>query len=253
MISCTLRGRMGNQMFIIATTIAHALRMNTNYAIPQRSGKRDQFSMMFDQLNGELEIEYQLLIPQIYQEERFGIYNSIPLQDSLHLKGYFQCEKYFKDYRNEVIAAFNIPRYPIEKNTVAIHVRRGDYLRLSHKHNVLTKYWIELAMYNMAIKLYPKKLTFCFFSDDLPWCIKNFRQCDNVLFYANVDSKETMGRIAACEHGIMSASSFSWWGNWIAENNVEGDRIVIAPKNWFNSDYKRLQSRDIVPQNWIRL
>ena len=73
MITCSLRGNLGNQMFIAATVIAHALRMDTNYAFPPRSGKRDQFPFMFTELPmmmGNRELDDSA---NVYRESRFGI------------------------------------------------------------------------------------------------------------------------------------------------------------------------------------
>jgi hypothetical protein len=250
MIACgSLRGNMGNQMFTIATTIAHALRMNTTYAIPRRSGKRNQFPMMFDHLNGKLQIDVDHYA--YCREDVFGVYSPIPLKDNLHLMGYFQSEKYFKDYRKEVIEAFQIPKFEFKPDTVAVHVRRGDYLRLSHKHNVLTFNWIRFAMQNICYTM-RKQLKFIFFSDDITWCKEHFASSKNLIFAEYSDPKIAMGHISSCEHSIMSASSFSWCGNWIADNNGKG-RIVIAPKDWFNPSYQKLRSDDIVPENWVRL
>jgi hypothetical protein len=49
-----------------------------------------------------------------------------------------------------------------------------------------------------------------------------------------------------CEHHIIANSSFSWWGAWLGYNP---DRLVIAPKLWFNSDQHRIQ----IPEKWIRI
>lgn len=247
MITCTLRGQLGNQAFIIATTIAYASRTNAQYVFPHRSGKRNQFANYFSflPLIGEHPIEGSRIV---YREPVFGVYKEIPVLDHgcVDLQGYFQSEKYFKDYRKEVIEALCFPKYEMQYDTVAVHVRRGDYLRLANKHNVCSIEWLLTAM-----NQFDEGYKFKFFSDDIEWCKANF-QGDKYSFSEGNNQFQDIGQIAACEHGIMSASTFGWWGNWIAENNNKRRRVYV-PKDWFNPNYTKLRTDDIVPDNWIKL
>jgi hypothetical protein len=54
--------------------------------------------------------------------------------------------------------------------------------------------------------------------------------------------------MAACRHHILANSTFSWWGAWL---NPSPDKIVVAPDPWFRD--ASLDSRDIVPEGWLRL
>lgn len=245
MITCQLRGRLGNQMFIIATVIAHALRMNTSYGFPGRSGKRGQFPMMFDHLPSQPDYA---IWQDYYEEKEFGVYNPLPEKENLHIKGYFQSEKYFSDFRKEIIEAFNLPKVQLGEGcdlSVAVHVRRGDYVKLSHKHNVITKEWIQRAMQHFS-----SDYRFVFFSDDIQWCVENFNDNPKCGFNITSDPKLVISAVSQFPHCIMSPSSLSWWGNWIADNK---DRQVIVPKNWFAENYTKLKSDDIVPSHWIKL
>lgn len=51
-----------------------------------------------------------------------------------------------------------------------------------------------------------------------------------------------------CRHHIIADSSFSWWAAWLNENK---DKLVVAPKKWFNS--KQYNPDDVVPDNWIKI
>lgn len=245
MITCTLRGRMGNQMFIIATTIATALRNNTVYTLPEKSGKRNQFDNYFIHLpkmqpwNGR-----DIIDPLIYTERIFGTYMPIPNEVDIHLQGYFQSELYFKDYRKQVIEAFNLTQYKTRQGVVSVHVRRGDYVRLNHKHPPVSIEYLLQAMNYFVDDGYQ----FEFFSDDIEWCKANFKG-SHFQFNNQNDPKQAMAEMAACEHNIIANSTFSWWAAWL---NSNPDKVVIAPKQWFSDKYPN-KDKDIIPKNWIRL
>ncbi|TKB98237.1 alpha-1,2-fucosyltransferase [Pedobacter cryotolerans] len=174
----------------------------------------------------------------------------------LYIDGYFQNPTYFNEIRKSLLNEFAFPELDdkftgllndIENsNSVAIHIRRGDYLKskINEHHGVL-----PLSYYKNAVKILEGKLIdpkYFIFSDDPNWCKNNFA------FLANKEivSKENepwidMYLISKCKNQIIANSSFSWWGAWL---NQFINKIVIAPKNWFNS----IES-NIVPKEWISL
>lgn len=185
--------------------------------------------------------------------------------DGTYIHGYFQSEKYFKEIRADIIQDFMIksPLSPysesVKENILAsslsasVHIRRGDYVSNSQANNIHGT--CPLAYYHQAIELLGSKsenIHFYVFSDDIEWVKQNLK-IYNAIY---IDSKEKriphedIYLMSLCQHNIIANSSFSWWGAWLNKNN---DKIVIAPKNWFNSPAIQIQASDIIPENWIKL
>lgn len=177
--------------------------------------------------------------------------------------GYWQTERYFKDFRDELVTMFKPNPEVLEKikswknslksdKCVAVHVRRGDYLNSINQKSLGNANVIgDINYYRKAMDLMIEKLKtplFCFFSDDINWCKENFAgKYDNLVFVENTGKDAALldlFSISVCEHGIMSPSTFSWWGNWLRDNGDES--FVICPKGDVGNEY-------FTCQNWIQL
>jgi hypothetical protein len=180
----------------------------------------------------------------------FG-YTDVKLEDNVRYEGYFQSEKYFdKDF---IINLFQpsgrvverLARYKgmFDGNTCSIHVRRNNYLLLSHIHTVL-----PLSYYSHAIRMMDTigVEKYFVFSDDLEWCYENFVG-DCFTFVSDTDYIE-MYLMGQCANNIIANSTFSWWGAYL---NPHPNKKVIAPLNWFAD--KKMDSSNIVPDGWVKI
>jgi hypothetical protein len=162
--------------------------------------------------------------------------------------GYWQSEKYFADIADKVRKAFTFPRPTLRHDspTIALHIRRQDYVGLQHFHGLPTLDYYRAAVEYILTKMGGPAMVFVF-SDDGQWCRKNlpsdFRVVERTTKY------EDLQMMAECTHIMTANSSFSWWAAWLGETNPE--RIVVAPKRWF-ADPSMIDT-DLVPERWIRL
>lgn len=183
----------------------------------------------------------------------------------VYLSGYWQSEKYFSDIRNELKAKFiwkDNEKIASELaairncNSVAVHVRRGDYL---YTHNATVYGDIcTLEYYQKAIEYMREKFDdtqFFFFSNDIEWVrnelIANYddefkNNCHMVTCNGDTEPEYDMYLMKECRHNIIANSSFSWWGAWLGD--FDG-KIVIAPNRWFNNH----EVADQICDSWIRL
>ena len=53
--------------------------------------------------------------------------------------------------------------------------------------------------------------------------------------------------MSLCSGAIIANSSLSWWGAWL--QNKRGK--VVAPKQWFGTDYKDKNTKDLYCPEWI--
>jgi hypothetical protein len=200
----------------------------------------------------------------LFEESPF-IFNKNLLEKKINknitLIGYFQSEKYFSNFRKDVLKLF---RFPIIKNksyinylnmiknsnSVAVHIRRGDYfynLNARLFHGILDQNY-----YKKAFLLIKKKISnpfFFIFSDDIELVKKNFNFLKKEK-HLIIDTKSTiidLNLMKNCKYFIIANSSYSWWGAWLS---LYKEKIVYAPKKWIRV---KLSTEDILPNNWIKI
>jgi len=185
-------------------------------------------------------------------------------QGKIYLTGYWQNELYFKPIEDQIREDFSFREYPDpanqamideirSKNSVSLHIRRGDYLNSPvnlAKHGVL-----NISYYNKAIDIIKTRVNcpeLFVFSDDIGWAKENLISCIPVSFVnlKNAGYKD-MRLMSHCKHHIIANSSFSWWGAWLAENKA---KTIIAPAQWFTeAGYMARKNFSIVPERWIKV
>jgi len=64
----------------------------------------------------------------------------------------------------------------------------------------------------------------------------------------NEKGYEDMRLMMNCKHNIIANSSFSWWAAWLNQNP---NKIVVAPKQWFNDP--TVDTKDVIPETWQKV
>lgn len=239
--------RLGNQLFIYASLLGIAKKNNTVVNCIPRVAHYLKNTNRMEILDRDSD-------SVIYEEKSFS-YDSVKLATNIvdyNLKGYFQSNKYFEN----IIPKFQFEDYLAEKadtilsklpkkETIAIHIRRGDYvdnpnyvlLPATYYITALIKYFPNYEDYNILI-----------FSDDIPYCRVHFSCLPNVYFSEGNDDIEDLVLMSRCKHFIISNSSYSWWGAYLGETEKS---IIIRPEDYFEG--KLLETHDIkdlYPVNW---
>lgn len=201
---------------------------------------------------------------KVYIEKQYPFdTNFFSANKSIYIKGYRQSEKYFLSYKDEIRNTYQLKAELIEEvvhfgqqlrneNSIAIHIRRGDYLRLpiiSDWHGVLGIDYYSAALEIITTEIPDAKLYY--YSDDPEWVQQELMPLYPGTIVSNIISKNhyhDFYLIQCCKHQVVANSSFSWWAAWL---NPNPNKIVIAPKKWFNR--APFDTKDIIPPSWIRI
>jgi hypothetical protein len=208
-------------------------------------------------------VERMLKRKTLVFESQNGYHEKIwnQIQRNTYVQGFWQSPLYFKGIeqllKNDFKFNLNISRdkqlesHIQQCNSIAIHVRRGDYESSKIVQNIhglcSLAYYKNATNFIMNKTLSPK---FYIFSDDIEWCKSNFNWLPNAHYITNKDSPAyyDMYLMSICKSIIIANSTFSWWGAWL---NINPNKIVIAPSLWFkNTTADELK---IYPMDWISI
>lgn len=266
MIVSQILGGLGNQMFqyAICRSIAEInsydfkldIQSFSNYK--KRIYELDKFNIQ-NNIATDADINKCKTIykesSMLYDEKMFSI------NDNSYLAGYWQNEKYIKNIREILLKEFTLNKYSdkfnnylnnIDGYSVSIHIRRSDYITETHTnkyHGICSNeyYYKSLLMLDNYIDV----SNILVFSDDKDYVKNNLdlSTYKHVYYIEDISDIEEMMLMSRCKHNIIANSTFSWWGAWL---NTNPEKIVIAPKKWFNN-IEAQNNQEIVPNEWIKI
>lgn len=193
---------------------------------------------------------------------------------SYFIGNYFQNIKYFENIKDKISDTFKLNMSMNEenqkmknlilssKNSLMLHIRRGDYLTWDDAIILDYKYY-QKALLEFLTKC-PRsceeeieKIRIFVFSNDPKWVrdefIPNlFLEVKNHFEFIVVDINDEDGGafdlelMKTCQHQIIANSSFSFWAAYL---NPNPNKIIIAPSKFF---YSAGDSR-LIPDDWIKI
>lgn len=291
MICIRLSGGLGNQLFQYAAGRALSIKHNCDllldtsalkwrtYGVTPRDFELCHFKYHAKLATRRQEFFFAFLRPfnpivqkisnwKLYREKKLISFDNLnPLSGHIYLDGYWQKYRYFSSYMDAISrdlahstplssASSSILRKIEDVNSVAIHVRRGDYVSLSSAANFHGALSIEY--YRDSIKHANAKLDkpfYFIFSDDPEWCQTHLNFEGNFVFISHntgQDSWQDLILMSRCRHHIIANSSFSWWAARLADYRFSINRFVCAPDKWFIASNPQ-DIDDLIPKHWIRL
>ncbi len=233
------KGRLGNSLFQIASITWIAKTIGTTAVFPKWKYER-YFKNKLTRSHKHMKTLYE---PHFHYADNW-------FEDFKDYEGWFQSEKYFESkeavknlfefetgFRELVKAKY---RKLFEKETIAISIRRGDFVGNENYEYIPAKYYI-----GALLKFDYKDCNLVFFSDDISYCRTHFECLDNA-YFVDADAIEQLCLMTLCENHIISQSTFSWWGAYLSES-----KRVIRPAYNFTEKYKRINDdKDYYPKEW---
>ena len=200
--------------------------------------------------------------------KKFSQYSPLDLSkayDYFFIDGNFESEKYFYDYRNDLLNEFDFKdknqfsdnKYLniIKKNNVvSICVRQNRFSeRISNRYSEasLNKSFLfvekTIDYITQAIKFFDKKIDnpkYLIWSNNFDNLEKYF---DNKKFTFVINDKNKILTdfflLTQCRYFIVGPSTFHWWGAWLSNFD---DKICVRPQNLNPSNNK-----DFWPEKWM--
>lgn len=160
------------------------------------------------------------------------------------IRGYFQSHLYFKGIESELRRELSMSHLPWqsatrmlarrmeESKSVAMHVRRSDYVGNPDVAVCGIDYFRRAIQ---CLRDRHEGLNFHLFSDDPKWCKAQFVDNDvsvRALPEAEGDALHDLYLMSCARHHIICNSTYSWWGAWLAHR---GSQEVIMPDRWYAS------------------
>ena len=293
---------LGNQLFLYASSYALAKQLDRELLIDEKSGflnekRKIKYELSNFNITSKLSANEYKFDNQIKNIKRFLLkkidkflkrknflieefnskketefsnkYLKQRYKDIAFLEGYFQSEKYFINYKNNIMQEFTfkteikknnleLQKMILNTNSILVHIRQHAFTETQKKQinekNLLKsdQHTRENIVHNLkAIKYFKTKIDnakFFIFSND-------FKNLKNIFIgdeYYFVDQNIKLEPIydfylmTLCKHFIVSPSTFSWWAAWLSRNE---NKICISPPENMGMSL----NRDVIPDDWINI
>ncbi len=294
---------LGNQLFTYAAAYSFARRNNAELYVDDESGflkhkykyelnhfnisapiveKNYKFLGFFGRFKRNLLIKLSMLnkktkfLIEKKDNQKLSTYDKDQLNINFHkviyFEGYFQSEKYYKAYINDILKEFTFKNEitnqknsfveDIKKsNSISIHLRQDKFQeREKHKNrNILNLEFFEhnVQLIKKGIQYFDKKLDnpkYFIWSEDFSQ-IKNIFTSDRFTYVDanhNKDPAYDLYLMSLCKHFILSPSSMHYWGALLSKNT---DKICLAPLNVKNRSgyYGFSNNKDIKAEWWFEI
>lgn len=242
----------GNRLFQMAFAFAFSKKYNSqfkfeNWENPSHHSKDvypwlvQRFMDLDNYVKEPIGYEQNITEPDQLFLQHLDFYAQIK-QENVYLYGFFQNEKYFKEYRESLCQLFRPPEavktlldtYPdiqAIRDGYFLHVRIGDYW----KHN---KHWVNLENYYLKVlDMLEEDAMVVVFCEDYynipkvyPKVALRLQQQRKTLLITEPNEILSFYLMWSCGRGGCCANStYSWWAGWLNENP---DKKVYMPGQW---------------------
>lgn len=242
------KGRVGNCLFQIAAMFGFAEKYKVELSLPE--WEHLPYFLNLNWTKNTIKGNH-IKEPAFHVTKEY--FDTLDWSNDIDFEGYFQSEQYFPSNVKELftfdpdVIALCLGEFEtvFEKETIAIHVRRGDYVDNPNYVNLPPSYYI------LALETHFPNWRDCnliFFSDDPDYCKIHYQCLPNAFFSDNFIDIADLCLMHLCDHFIIANSSFSFWGAFLGEK--EGTKVV-RPEHYFAGKLAKNSIRDLYPERWV--
>ena len=237
--SVVLLGGLGNRLFQVAAIYALSRSHGTKFSLfPEYINHNPHSDKSYEMFYGDfIYDDAPEFVKEVEPDFEFGIFRNLPrMRENTLFHGYFQSEKYFKSYEDEIRSMFGpsplqesaiLDRLGNLTGTAFLHVRLGDYLS-DEKYLIPLNDYYQECLVDLEKNAKPERILIA--SDDETKCKVMYPFLSEYEYIKCPDEIETLHTMTLCGcGGICTNSSFSWWGAWL--NNSSRKRIYM-PSTW---------------------
>jgi hypothetical protein len=266
-----LQGGLGNQLFQWAfslnqkTTGKRDLKYSTlllDLKLPQITKREYCLKDLIPAEKFESKFKSSLKLLQSKTGNKFQIMRDITNIDSLERNtsiiyiGFFQKLSTVDNVRKQIIKSFNESSQfkgcltEDQDKFIAMHVRKGDYLGHSKTrefHGLTSnKFYIDSALQLRDQTEVERIRIFSDSQKDNKELVNDLRSKNFKV--ENQDSSEFLDFKGICQASavVMSNSSFSWWGSYLADHLRKAP--IIYPTPWFKDE--SMHPDNLFPKHW---
>ncbi len=300
-----LSNNLGNQMFMYAAGFAASKKMNRNFYYDKISSYKSykniyKFSLDRFQLSGKpVDVKYifngfsgyfkRKLLKKIdtfkfnknfllekKDSNKITFYDENLLNkdyaNTVYMEGYFESEKYFVDFSDEIKKQYVPKQYNnFLNNEYLSKIRNTESVSLCIRQNRFSEKYGKISEVDLqkskkfvsdqilyiqkAISYFKSKLNnpvFYLWSNNIK-DLNNKFNINNVVFINNDQLKDDIERMHCdlflmtnCKHFAVIPSAFNWWGCWLSNNS---DGIILRPNNKHFTNLA-IKNKDYWPLKW---
>jgi hypothetical protein len=260
MITCELKGGLGNQLFQIFTVISYSISHNMTFTFRysdtvnicnERPTYWNNMLHSIKMYTGSHEIH------NVFYEPSF-MFSELPKLPDVCLRGYYQSYKYFDKHKETIIDLCNIREHQLNEyantKTISMHFRIGDYKDLQEFHPVLPVNYYINALKHVSDNFDDDYTLLIFYEADDKLTVQTMIDQMNIKYNIvfvdeNIPDWKQMCMMGNCDINIIANSTFSWWGAYLT--NIPR-RIVLYPSVWFGPKIAHDIS-DLFPVEWHKI
>ena len=283
-VEAVLLGGLGNQLFQYACARSLALQLGLDYVTLNVSLLRPSFQRLAGVTARSIELTQLLQSPALYEvfdgvsarvsglslvglkkfAPQFGNINPVHKGDVsqvrqfrgvVRLLGSFQRLEYFQTIARVIHGDLNL--FPgkgsaaadqaqeiASTNSLAVHIRRGDYIG-SGRHLLLGLGYYRSSI-DRALREREVDRIF-FFSDDPQWLrAQPLSRRGSVISSERWSATEEFQMMSHAKHFVIANSTYSWWAAWLGKWR---GKAVYFPTRWKHS--LPAEPEGLIPREWM--